>query len=66
MEFYTQEQVEKIIEDMHERDMKALDDYSKEVRKITSNLIAKTVCKSITFGMISGVVIGLMIGSFLC
>lgn len=66
MKTYTQEQVDKIIENMHERDMKILEDYSDEMKGITNKLITKVVCKSIALGIIIGVIIGLMIGSFLC
>lgn len=65
MKTYTQEQVDKIIENMHERDMKILDDYSKEMNEIITKLIAKAVYKSITFGMITGVIIGVIIGNSL-
>lgn len=65
MKTYTQEQVDKIIEDMHKRDMEILDDYRKEMSEVTNKLIAKTVSQSIAFGMITGVIIGVMIGNLL-
>lgn len=65
MKTYTQEQVDKIIEDMHKRDMEILDDYRKEMSEVTNKLIAKTASQSIAFGMITGVIIGVMIGNLL-
>ncbi|WP_218696658.1 hypothetical protein [Mammaliicoccus sciuri] len=65
MKTYTQEQVDKIIEDMHKRDMEILDDYRKELSEVTNKLIIKTTSQSITFGMITGVIIGVMIGNLL-
>ncbi|MCJ1785202.1 hypothetical protein [Mammaliicoccus sciuri] len=65
MKLYTQEQVDKLIENIHERDMEILDDYSKHMNEFTNKLIVKTVSQSITFGMITGVIIGVMIGNLL-
>ncbi|MGO1989572.1 hypothetical protein [Mammaliicoccus vitulinus] len=66
MKTYTEEQVDEIIENICERDIKILEDYSDEMKGITNKLITKVVCKSIALGIITGVIIGLMIGSFLC
>ncbi|ORI05543.1 hypothetical protein B5723_03255 [Mammaliicoccus sciuri] len=65
MKTYNQGQVDKIIEDMHKRDMEIFDDYRKEISEVTNKLIVKTVSQSITFGMIMGVIIGVMIGNLL-
>ncbi|MFP4878280.1 hypothetical protein MUA77_04145 [Mammaliicoccus sciuri] len=65
METYTQEQVAKIIEDMHKRDMEILDDYRKEMSEVTNKLISKTASQSITFGTITGAIIGVIIGNLL-
>lgn len=62
MKTYTQKQVDKIIEDMHdgyERRMKKHDD---EMQEFTIKYMKGLVIKSVLLGAI----IGLMIGSFLC
>lgn len=65
MKTYTQEQVDKIIEDMHKRDMEILDDYRKELNEVTNKLIIKTTNQSLTFGMITGLIVGVIIGNLL-
>lgn len=65
MKTYTQEQVDKIIGDMHKRHTEILDDYHKELSEVTNKLIIKTTSQSLTFGMITGVIIGVIIGNLL-
>ncbi|MDC5694300.1 hypothetical protein N7L96_06730 [Mammaliicoccus sciuri] len=61
MKTYTQEQVTKIIEDMHDAYTKRMKQYDDEIQEFTIKYMKGLVIKSVLLGL----VIGLMIGSFL-
>ncbi|MBF0773270.1 hypothetical protein E4T86_04410 [Mammaliicoccus sciuri] len=65
METYTQKQVDKIIEDMHDGYERRIKKHDDEMQEFTIKYMKSLVIKSVLLGLINGAIIGLMIGSFL-
>lgn len=65
MKTYTKEQVEKIIEDMHDGYRKIIKKHDDEMQEFTIKYMKGLVIKSALLGLVNGAIIGLMIGSFL-
>lgn len=66
MKTYTQEQVTKIIEDMHDAYTKRMKQHDDEMQEFTVKYMKGLIIKSVLLGLVNGAIIGLMIGSFLC
>ncbi|MCC2090282.1 hypothetical protein KRP69_13960 [Mammaliicoccus sciuri] len=65
MKTYTQEQVAKIIEDMHDTYTKRMKQHDDEIQEFTIKYMKGLIIKSVLSGLLYGTIIGLMIGSFL-
>ncbi|PTJ81283.1 hypothetical protein BUZ84_06945 [Mammaliicoccus sciuri] len=65
MKTYTQEQVAKIIEDMHDAYTKRMKQHDDEIQEFTIKYMKGLIIKSVLSGLLYGTIIGLMIGSFL-
>ena len=66
MKTYTQEQVDKIMEDMHNGYRKIMKKHDDEIQEFTIKYMKGLIIKSVLLGLLYGTIIGLMIGSFLC
>lgn len=66
MKTYTQEQVDKIMEDMHNGYRKIMKKHDDEMQEFTINYMKGLIIKSVLLGLVNGAIIGLMVGSFLC
>ncbi|WP_204206413.1 hypothetical protein [Mammaliicoccus sciuri] len=65
METYTQEQVDKIIEYMHDGYRKIMKKHDDDMQEFTIKYMKGLIIKSVLLGLVNGAIIGLMIGSFL-
>ena len=65
MKTYTQDQVDKIMEDMHNGYRKIMKKHDGEMQKFTIKYMKGLIIKSALLGLVNGAIIGLMIGSFL-
>ncbi len=65
MKTYTQEQVDKIMEDMHNGYRKIIKKHNDEMQEFTIKYMKGLIIKSALLALVNGTIIGLMIGSFL-
>lgn len=65
MKTYTQEQVDKILEDMHKGYKKIMKKHDDEMQEFTIKYMKGLIIKSVLLGLVNGAIIGLMIGSLL-
>lgn len=65
MRIYTQEQVDKIMEDMHNGYKNIMKKHDDEMQEFTIKYMKGLIIKSVLLGLVNGAIIGLMIGSLL-
>lgn len=65
MKTYTQEQVDKIMEDMHNGYKRIMKKHDDEMQEFTIKYMKGLAIKCVLLGLLNGVIVGLMFGSLL-